>query len=397
MNQEEPKKIKKAGYRIRLITNTLSYLMLILGISLILSTVLILVVNDAFALAKEGDTVITLDTAIPLTAREMGVLLKDNEIIDFPWAFDLFVKVKTTAPEEIAAEEAGQDMNIVKKILARLGNTVTFDEGSYDLIPTMDYGQIIDTLRNEVTVTGTVRITFPEGYSIRQIGALLEENKVCTAKEFVETCNTYNFSHEFLKNVPMVENRLEGYLYPDTYDFYLGESAVSAANRFLNNFNKRYTDAMRDLTEETGRTMEEIVIVASLIEKEAKLDSERSRIAGVIYNRLGSPSAFPCLQIDATVLYAAGHEGPVTAEDLLLASPYNTYVTPGLPPTAICSPGISSMLAALQYEDHGYFYYVADPEDGSHLFAKTLEQHNKNRADMEKKAAELAAGGGSVG
>ena len=174
---EEPKKIKKAGYRIRLLTNTVSYVMLILGISLILSTVLILVVNDAFALAKEGEHTITVETAIPLTAREMGVLLKENEIIRFPWAFDLFAKVKTTAPEEKAAAEAGEDLNIVKKILARLGNAVTFDEGSYDLIPTMDYGQIIDTLRDEVVVTGTVRITFPEGYTIRQIGALLEENK----------------------------------------------------------------------------------------------------------------------------------------------------------------------------------------------------------------------------
>jgi UPF0755 protein len=271
MNQER-EKIKKAGYRIRLLTNTLSYVMLILGISLMLSTLMILVVNDAFALAKSGDHAVTVETVIPLSAREMGTLLKENELIQFPWAFDLFVRVKSTAPEEREAEEAGVDLNIVEKILARLGNEVSFDAGSYDVLPTMDYGQIIDTLRNEVTVTGTVRITFPEGYSIRQIGALLEENKVCSAEDFVNTCNTYNFSHEFLRNVPMVENRLEGYLYPDTYDFYLGESSVSAANRFLNNFNKRYTDAMRDLTVESGRTMDEIVVIASLVEKEAKLD-----------------------------------------------------------------------------------------------------------------------------
>lgn len=397
MSEQKPKKIKKTGYRIRMLTNTLSYTMLILGISLMLSTVLILVVNDAFALAKSGDNPVTVEAVIPMTAREMGVMLEESGIIRFPWAFDLFVRVKTTAPEERAADEAGEELNIVSKVLARLKNQVMFDAGTYDLIPTMDYGQIIDTLRDEVTVTGTVRITFPEGFTIREIGALLEENKVCKQAEFIEACNTYNFSHEFLKNVPMVENRLEGYLYPDTYDFYLGESAVSAANRFLNNFNKRYTKAMRDLTEESGRTMEEIVIIASLIEKEAKLNSERSRIGGVIYNRLSDKANFPCLQIDATVLYAVGHDAPIKAEDLLVNSPYNTYVTPGLPPTAICSPGISSMLAALQYEEHGYFYYVADPEDGSHLFAKTLEQHNKNVAAMNKKAAELAAGGGAAG
>ena len=196
-----------------------------------------------------------------------------------------------------------------------------------------------------------------------------------------------------LKDVPMVENRLEGYMYPDTYDFYLGESSVSAANRFLNNFNKRYTKAMRDLTEKSGRTMAQVVILASLVEKEAKLDYERSRIAGVIENRLNDRGNFPYLQIDATVLYAVGRDGPITAEDLLVASPYNTYVNQGLPPTAICNPGISSMLAVLQHEEHKYYYYVADPTNGSHLFASTLAEHNKNVAAMDKKAAELAAGG----
>ena len=393
MNQQQPEKIKKTGYRIRLVTNTFSYILLILGISLMISTLLILVVNDAFALTKQGDHAITLETAVPLTAREMGVLLKENELIQFPWAFDLFVKVKTTAPEESLAAEAGVELNIVRKIMARLGNSVTFDAGNYDLLPTMDYGQIIDTLRDEVAVSGTVRITFPEGYTIRQIGALLEENKVCSAADFINTCNTYNFSHEFLKDVPMVENRLEGYMYPDTYDFYLGESSVSAANRFLNNFNKRYTNAMRDLTEKSGRTMAQVVILASLVEKEAKLDYERSRIAGVIQNRLNDRGNFPYLQIDATVLYAVGRDGPITAEDLLVASPYNTYVNQGLPPTAICNPGISSMLAVLQHEEHKYYYYVADPTNGSHLFASTLAEHNKNVAAMDKKAAELAAGG----
>ena len=393
MNQQQPEKIKKTGYRIRLVTNTFSYILLILGISLMISTLLILVVNDAFALTKQGDHAITLETAVPLTSREMGVLLKENELIDFPWAFDLFVKVKTTAPEESLAAEAGVELNIVRKIMARLGNSVTFDAGNYDLLPTMDYGQIIDTLRDEVAVSGTVRITFPEGYTIRQIGALLEENKVCSAADFINTCNTYNFSHEFLKDVPMVENRLEGYMYPDTYDFYLGESSVSAANRFLNNFNKRYTNAMRDLTEKSGRTMAQVVILASLVEKEAKLDYERSRIAGVIQNRLNDRGNFPYLQIDATVLYAVGRDGPITAEDLLVASPYNTYVNQGLPPTAICNPGISSMLAVLQHEEHKYYYYVADPTNGSHLFASTLAEHNKNVAAMDKKAAELAAGG----
>ena len=123
------------------------------------------------------------------------------------------------------------------------------------------------------------------------------------ADDLIETANTDPFKHEFLQDVPMEENRLEGFLFPDTYQFYVNASTVRVLNTMLNNFNNKYTDEMRELTANSGLTMREILAVASMVEREAKLPEERATIAGVIYNRLNNPSEFPHLDIDATVQY----------------------------------------------------------------------------------------------
>ena len=130
-----------------------------------------------------------------------------------------------------------------------------------------------------------------------------------------------------------------------------------------------------------------VVIMASLVEKEAKLATERATISGVIYNRLKNKANFPYLQIDATVLYALNKTDALTEEDLKVESPYNTYVTEGLPPTAICSPGVSCLLAAILPEEHRYYYYVVDINSeikGQHIFSKTLAEHNNAIANMKK-------------
>jgi UPF0755 protein len=176
-------------------------------------------------------------------------------------------------------------------------------------------------------------------------------------------------------------------LFPDTYEFYVNESPVQAANKMLNNFDRRYTTEMREHTEKAGLTIHEVVIMASLVEKEAKLATERATISGVIYNRLKNKANFPYLQIDATVLYALNKTDALTEEDLKVESPYNTYVTEGLPPTAISSPGVSCLLAAILPEEHRYYYYVVDINSeikGQHIFSKTLAEHNNAIANMKK-------------
>ena len=336
--------------------NTVSYILLILGVSLILSTFAILVSNDVLALVKEDNPVIltlTEDTA----SGQVASRLKQEGVIQYPWVF---------------------------RLLTSLKKVDSFDAGTYELNSDMDYGQLISALRGSGEQRTVVRVTIPEGYTLQDICDLLVEKKVLTAEKFWETANTYPFSHSMLADVPMVDNRLEGYLFPDTYDFYVGDNAVNVINKMLNNFVKKYTKAMRNLTEANGLTIAEVVKVASLVEMEAKLADERTTIAGVIYNRLHS-SSFPYLQIDATIMYATGHKDALTADDLKIDSPYNTYTHEGLPPTAICNPGVSCLMAAIQPEKTRYYYYVADT-DGSHLFSRTLDEHNRAVAKVAAKS-----------
>ncbi len=336
---------------------TLGYVLFIIGVSLLISTLVIITANDALALVKQ-DKDVTLTLTSDKTAEEMAELLQGKGIINYKQVFLLFLKVKKMD---------------------------SFDKGTFDLNSNMDYGQIVSTLKREKKGS-IVRVTIPEGYTIKQIAQLMEDQQVCSSEAFLITANTYDFSHTVLKDVPMTENRLEGYLFPDTYDFYVNENTVSVINKMLNNFEKRYTKAMRELTEKNGKTIAEIVVVASLIEREAQLASERATIAGVIYNRLADKANFPKLQIDAALMYVTGHKEALTAEDLLIDSPYNTYLNEGLPPTAICNPGLPSILAAIDPEAHEYYYYVADPETGAHVFSKTLAEHNAAVAKMNKKS-----------
>lgn len=329
--------------------NTFSYILLILGVSLIISAFAIVVGNDVFALVKTDKT-ITLTVAEDSGTGKIAGQLRDYGIIKYSWAFRLFAGLKKV-------------------------NTIP--AGEYQLDAGMDYGQLISAMTGATDYRDTVTLTIPEGYTLKQIAELMEKSKVCKQKDFLDTANNYDFAHFMLKDVPMEENRLEGYLFPDTYEFYVGDNSVNVINKMLNNFVKKYTKSMRELTEKQGLTIAEVVNVASLVEKEAKLPDERTTISGVIYNRLSHSDKYPYLDIDASLYYVLGYSQKLTAEDLKMDSPYNTYTTKGLPPTAICNPGLACIMAAIQPENHSYYYYVADPKDGSHLFSKTLEEHNR--------------------
>ena len=338
--------------------NTFSYIIFILGISLLLSAFIIVVGNDVLALVKPDKTY-TLTVEKGESIGKVAGQLKDNGIIRYAWVFRLFASPK---------------------------NTGALPEGEFTVNANMDYGQILSQMTT-TTSYETVTLTIPEGYTLQQIAALLETSKVCTQEDFFNVANTYAFSHFMLKDVPMEENRLEGYLFPDTYQFYKASAkslsdgdtytgALNAINKMLNNFADKYTKSMRTLTEEKGLTIAEVINVASMVEKEANLPEERTTIAGVIYNRLNHSEKYPYLNVDATLLYVLGHKDKLTDADKQLDSPYNTYTSKGLPPTAICNPGLACIMAAIAPEEHNYYYYVYDPATESHIFSRTLEQHN---------------------
>lgn len=181
-----------------------------------------------------------------------------------------------------------------------------------------------------------------------------------------------------MEYLPAGANRLEGFLFPETYDVFATSMEHDIINRLLGQFDAVYKDEYYNRATELGYDLNQIITIASLIERETRVDSERAIVASVIYNRLNMGMA---LQIDATVQYALGEQKDrLSYKDTEIDSPYNTYKVPGLPPGPICSPGEASIKAALYPENTQYVYYVLDAKmDGSHRFSKSYDEFLKNK------------------
>ena len=226
-------------------------------------------------------------------------------------------------------------------------------------------------------------ITVPEGFTVERLADLLVENALVDRDKFFQALAGDHFPYFFLRERPFGSNRrLEGYLYPDTYQVTRGSGEHAVVDLMLRRFEKELNDL--NYAEEAARaglTVHEAVTIASMIESEAGMDRERPLIAGVIFNRLRL--SMP-LQIDATVQYALnGHRERIYYKDLEVDSPYNTYRVTGLPPGPIAMPGRSSLLAAVNPARINDLYYVAKP-DGTHAFAATLDEHNRNREKYQQ-------------
>ncbi len=262
------------------------------------------------------------------------------------------------------------------KAFCRISNAETkVSPGEYELRSSYDYRALIQHMRPGATGAVTVKVTLPEGFTMRQIFLRLEEKGVADYDDLMNAAANYTFNYAFLEGLPEGDaSRLEGYLFPDTYEFYVGMQASSAINKFLENFHYMQTADMLQQAENLGISMREIVIIASMIEKEAANDNERSRIASVIYNRLKSDMP---LGVDATILYLyPEHEGAPTREMLETDSPYNTRIYTGLPPTPVSNPGLMSILAALNPDHTNYYYYALDTETGEHRFFTNANDFN---------------------
>ncbi len=284
----------------------------------------------------------------------ISTALKEAGLIEYRWLFEFFCRI------------------------SHADTKVT--PGTYELKSSYDYRALISNMRAGSGAAQTIKVTFPEGFSLYQIFKRLEENEVCDFDSLVEAAQSYKYNYSFLGELePGDMSRLEGFLFPDTYEFYVGMQASSAINKFLERFHYILTADMLKQAEDRGMSLRDIVTIASLIEKEAAVDpennvDERARVASVIYNRLkaGMP-----LGIDASILYEyPEHEGAPTATMLEKDSPYNTRLYQGLPPTPICNPGLDAIQAALNPETTGYYYYALDTETGTHRFFTNEREFN---------------------
>ena len=265
--------------------------------------------------------------------------------------------------------------------------------GIWDLNTMYDYHALVNMMSPSSTRAVVENVLIPEGYSCRQIFDLLEQNRVCTAKDLAEYAASGELKeYWFLENVERgYEYCLEGFLFPDTYDFYKNSSPRDVLEKLLDNFEFRFNEEMRaqidtlnaNITDGTFDA-HDVVIVASLIEKETASNDESPLIASVIYNRLFNWGGNPAyLNIDASIVYALDGKTDLTAEDLKVESPYNTYTNTGLTPGAIANPGLASLKAALNPAATNYYFYVLNPAVGEHKFSTTLDEHNAFIASLE--------------
>ena len=287
--------------------------------------------------------------------------------------------------DQVATELQTKGLIRYRRLLTLFGKFFHAEEkiepGTYTLSTKLDYRALIQNMHHYTGWTGeelaTVKVTIPEGKTVMETFQILADHGVCPYETLMECAAKETFDYPFLSDIPDGDaTRLEGYLFPDTYEFYADSSPKAAICRFLDNFQERIPERVVEQASELGHTLREIIIVASLIEKEAGSDTERATIASVIYNRLQSTS-YPYLQIDATIQYAMGeHKESLTYEDLEVDSPYNTYKYPGLPPGPISNPGLASIRAALNPESTGYYFYALN-KNGLHQFFSSYNEFQR--------------------
>ncbi|WP_169725458.1 endolytic transglycosylase MltG [Alicyclobacillus contaminans] len=262
----------------------------------------------------------------------------------------------------------------------RYGN-VQFQAGDYQIPVGSGVSELVHVLERGGSAGNVVNVTIPEGYTVAQIAARLQASNVCSATAFVKEVQTGTFSNSFLQSLPAsahVKYRLEGYLFPDTYQFSVNESAHDVVQEMLDTFEEQVVHPLGAQIQHSGLSLSQVITEASLVEREARVSAERPVIASVIQNRLHKGMK---LQIDATLEYILGHRDVVTIQDTRVNDPYNTYLHQGLPPGPIANPGLASIKAVLHPAKTNYLYYVVKNDgSGEHYFAVTYAEQLKNEA-----------------
>jgi len=331
----EPRREKRTGC-----LGGLLYFLFVICAAIVIASVGWIWAMDVLGLGQPNEVV---EVSLPrgVTVDEATDILYDAGLVKYKYLFKLYTRF-SSASQNIAG-------------------------GTYQLNRDYDYRALVYGM----TPSGSKKIeadpiTIPEGYTLRQIFELLDANGICFEEDLWDAAANYNFDYDFLdKSTLGDKTRLEGYLFPDTYNFYISDKPSRVINKFLSNFNNKFTDEYKARADELGLSVADIVNIAAMIEREAANDEERATISSVIHNRLNTDVTGHLLQIDATIYYAiAGTDKPFSIE---LDDPYNTYKHPGLTPSPIANPGEASIRAALYPESTDYYYYALGT-DGVHHF-----------------------------
>lgn len=367
--------------KISLVPKAVIYIVIVLLLSAYLSYTIITVGNDVFAFVTEEGAV-TLFIEEDMSDKEVAKLLKENGIIEYEWVYEIYMKYRGDgdgASEYIPGE-----------------HTVDLSD---------NYSQIIHKLTINSKTREVVRVTIPEGFTVDEIINELVSKGVGTKEAYVEAINNYPYSWEFVKRLD--ENgypesriyRLEGYLYPDTYEFYTDTDEVYVINKMLAAFDNRFWSEFTHKNSEGvsyedlmmtqyKMTFDDIVTLASLVQAEGKQLEDFYAISDVFHNRLNNPRTYPKLESDATIQYVLPERETDSSQiNLSFDSPYNTYLHDGLTPGAICNPGLDALFASMfpakakninGHEITAYFFVSNDA--GKTYYADGPNGHNNNVA-----------------
>lgn len=364
------------------VVSTVIWLVLVMAIGISLGRVVWLCAADLLAFGREPAEV-TITITRNDTIEDVADKLERAGLIRYPKLFVEFA-------------------NLTGK-----GEDIT--PGTYTLNAIYDYNAMISAMIDYGAPQNIVEIMFPEGYSCAQIFELLEQRDVCTVAELeAYAANGELKEYWFLEGVERGHKYcLEGFLAPDTYDFYTNDDPKRVLEKLLDEFDDRISDMLKqeytELNEHLANKMRnngysssyiaenqlsfrDVVIIASIVEKESASNRESYRIASVFYNRLTDQGRYPYLESDATIDYAINYynKGELITDEQINASPYQSYTHKGLIPGPICNPGLNSLGAALSPEDTEYYYFLYNESAGEHVFSESLEEHQQHLRELEK-------------
>ena len=315
--------------------------------------------NDVFKFVVD-EKIVTVEIPEYATIDEVADALHDAGAIKYKWAFKMWSELKDSGAQ--------------------------FISGTYEVSTSLNYDYLRASFKENKNKLTEVRITIPEGYTIDElIDLFVVENGIGTREGFVDAIQNYEFDYRFLEGLEVSEDRiyrLEGYLFPDTYYFYKESSEVTILKKMLDNFNNKFVEEYYARCQQLGITVDEAIILASMIEKETRYADELGAVSSVFHNRLNNPGNYPYLNSDATIMYAMQHDlggrpDSMTGDDTDYDTPYNTYTYKGLPPGPIANPGLNSIKYALYPNKTNYYFFVSD-SSGRTLFASTEREHLAN-------------------
>ncbi len=340
------------------------------------STVAMTTINDILVIDKENSAGY-VSVYIPPEATEyepVFEIIKNAGLIKQPLITDIFCRFRHYDEVQRKNDETGQYETI----------RIKYSPGTYFLNSDMGIESILEEIM--VSSSGykdTVRLTFPEGWTVAQIFQKIEKYGVCEAEKLYANLEITGEQYDFIKKIGSVNGRYlnaEGYLFPDTYDFFIGENASSVIKKLFKNFENKWKDEYNSRVKELGMSVDQIMTIASIIQREAKDTTQMDDISSVIHNRLKDKATYPSIDMNSTKDYVLSlKEFNLFSEfyyNLYLNS-YNTYSNPGLPPGPICNPGAAAIRAAL-YPAKTDYHFFCHNDNGEIFLAETASEHQAN-------------------